>query len=450
MIRILFIVKDFSLNTDNNTPPTGELPPEEFYRAIVDNAPVWINVLDANASVLLWNRAAERISGYTRDEVSGHDGIWAWLYPEPAYRAQIQQKVAEVLRSGKEVRDFETQIRCKSGETKIINWHSLRFFGTQGQLIGSCAIGMDVTTRRQAETEQEESERQLHNLMTNLPGMAYRCRIDQSWTMLFISDGCRELTGYLPDELINNAEQAFADIIHPDDVPALWKMNKDLRPGDPPFSDEYRIRRKDGSTIWVWERGCVIQQGTETLLEGIILDINERKQMEQEMAYLASHDSLTGLINRHELMKRLESDLDRAARYTQPLGLLLLDVDHFKPINDNYGHKSGDQVLQRLGTLLRDNIRTVDYAARYGGEEMVIVLPEIELDEACDLAERLRLLIEQSPLFDSAAAEQRVTVSIGVASFPSHGSNSETLLQAADEAMYRAKQRGRNQVEKAV
>jgi diguanylate cyclase (GGDEF)-like protein/PAS domain S-box-containing protein len=423
---------------------------ENVHTAIIEHAPVWINVLDLQARVLEWNHSAERISGYRREEVIGHGEIWQWLYPDPDYRAHIAEKLGAILLRGQGVNDFETRIRCKSGEEKIINWHSQPLFDSDGGLIGSSAIGQDVTMRRHAEAALEDREQQLTTLLANLPGMAYRCLHDRQWTMKFVSSGCLELTGYRPEELIDNRLVTFGALLHPDDAEAIWQATQ--AQVSTSFSYEYRIRHRDGHYLWVWERGSVVEYDGIPLLEGIILDVSDRKRMEQELKILASHDSLTGLLNRHELMKRMNHDISRASRYGQTLSILMLDVDHFKPINDNHGHQVGDHVLRQLGALLLENIREVDYAGRYGGEELLIVLPELDFTEACEMAERLRQLIEKEDHFphDYDGEHRQVTVSIGIASFPQHGLDTLQMFNAADKAMYRAKENGRNRVQIAA
>ncbi len=124
---------------------------EKFHASLIDNAAIWINVLDPHGRITLWNKAAEKISGYSRDEVVGHADIWEWLYPDEAYRNSIYAEAAAILRDGIEVADFETRIRTKAGEERIISWNSQRFFGPDGALLGSSAIGQEVTERKQAE-----------------------------------------------------------------------------------------------------------------------------------------------------------------------------------------------------------------------------------------------------------------------------------------------------------
>ncbi len=162
---------------------------------------------------------------------------------------------------------------------------------------------------------------------------------------------------------------------------------------------------------------------------------------------LATTDPLTRVLNRRALLDRLTSEVDRARRFGSPLSLLLLDVDHFKQINDTAGHLAGDSVLRQLGALLEDAVRKVDVVARYGGEEFVAILPGTVADGGAVFAERLRERIAAQSFDVGAARPVHLTVSVGIASFPSaRVATTEDLFARADEALYRAKSGGRNQV----
>jgi diguanylate cyclase (GGDEF)-like protein len=162
---------------------------------------------------------------------------------------------------------------------------------------------------------------------------------------------------------------------------------------------------------------------------------------------LATTDPLTRLLNRRALLERLSREVDRAKRYESKLTLLLLDIDHFKRINDERGHLVGDGVLRQIGALIEASVRTVDIAARYGGEEFVLILPETSQDGGIIFAERLRESIERYPFDASGEEPLHLTASIGVATFPSpRVESTEDLFARADEALYRAKSSGRNQV----
>jgi diguanylate cyclase (GGDEF)-like protein/PAS domain S-box-containing protein len=418
----------------------------QFWASVVDNASVWINVLDTSARVTVWNKAAEQISEYTRDEVLGNAEIWQWIYPDPEYRECITRDANEILNQGKEVAGYETRIHTKSGQQKIIAWNSRRFFDEEGNIVGSIAIGRDITAHKQTEEALVERERQLATLMSNLPGMAYRCQDDENWTMQFVSNGCSQLIGYSSDALVNNREISYASIVHEDDLPLLSEEIRRAVSEKRPFAVEYRIHRQDGSEIWVWEQGQGVTVDGKQYLEGIVMDISQRKAMEQELAILASRDTLTDLYNRRKMEQQFREELNRACRYQRPLSLLWIDVDHFKSVNDLFGHQAGDEVLKKLGQLLVSGIRSVDYAARYGGEELAVILPEMDETSAMDMAERLRSLVEKTAFVIDDALEVTITISVGVASYPTHGATQDALLRAADHAMYRAKENGRNRV----
>jgi len=290
-----------------------------------------------------------------------------------------------------------------------------------------------------------ERERQLQILMDNLPGMAYRCLYDPDWTMKFVSQGCTKLTGYEPDELVNNRVTSYAALVSDASNQQLFEQVRVALEKEESFSLEYEVTRKDGSRIWVWERGRGVQEDDGSLhLEGIILDISDRKVLETELEQMATRDPLTGLLNRREMSRVLDEELQRARRYQRPMAVLWVDFDHFKDVNDTYGHAAGDSVLRSISRLLLGSVRSVDSIGRFGGEEFVIVLPEMDLEEAQETAERLRRKVAEEPQPLGNGEAVPLTISVGVAVYPDHGQTASTLCAAADKAMYLAKDRGRN------
>lgn len=287
-------------------------------------------------------------------------------------------------------------------------------------------------------------ERQLQVLMDNLPGMAYRCCFDSHWTMLFVSRGCVRLTGYEPEDLINNRVTSYANLTDSEDSERMHREVRQAVASDQSFSLEYGLTRRDGSRIWVWERGRGVEEDGVVFLEGIILDISNRKALESELEEMATRDPLTGLYNRREMSKVLEEELERTRRYQRSMAVLWIDFDHFKDVNDTFGHAAGDSVLRSVSRLLLGSVRSVDSIGRFGGEEFVIVLPEMGLAEAQDTAERLRQKVaeKRQPLGNDQTVP--LTISVGVAVYPDHGQTVSTLCAAADNAMYLAKDRGRN------
>jgi diguanylate cyclase (GGDEF)-like protein len=145
------------------------------------------------------------------------------------------------------------------------------------------------------------------------------------------------------------------------------------------------------------------------------------------------------------LMEKLDLELARCTRYQRDFTLLIIDIDHFKRYNDTYGHLAGDEVLRRMGGILKKSIRKSDYAARYGGEEFIVLLPETGAEAGAQMAERIRRQMAEEEM-GSDTNPTNVTISAGVASFPDSGEDSETLIRNGDAALYEAKKRGRNQI----
>jgi diguanylate cyclase (GGDEF)-like protein len=171
----------------------------------------------------------------------------------------------------------------------------------------------------------------------------------------------------------------------------------------------------------------------------------ERVRMMEKLQRLAITDGLTKLHNSRSFYSQLEVEVDRFNRYKHPLSLLLLDIDHFKEYNDNYGHLEGDKVLVRISQLIKACLRKLDTAYRYGGEEFTVILPETSGEEAVLVAERIRKTIQTEKFKPESAKELGITISIGVAQYDAEEQLS-TFIQRADKAMYHSKQQGRNRV----
>jgi diguanylate cyclase (GGDEF)-like protein len=161
---------------------------------------------------------------------------------------------------------------------------------------------------------------------------------------------------------------------------------------------------------------------------------------------IAIYDTLTGLYNRRYFEEKLGVDAQKSFHGGTPLSLVMVDLDHFKKVNDTFGHTEGDQVLCKISSLLKNSVRKKDTVARYGGEEFILILPEAGLEESFVIAERIRGLVERT-LFEVGQAKVNLTVSMGISHFPSHRAKSkEELIKMADRALYDAKRGGRNKV----
>ena len=176
-------------------------------------------------------------------------------------------------------------------------------------------------------------------------------------------------------------------------------------------------------------------------IRGIKSIFDKKKQKLSDMAF---RDGLTGLFNRRKFDSMLEEEIERAKRYGRGVSLIMIDIDHFKQFNDTYGHQKGDEVLATVAVILSERVRSNDLVSRYGGEEMSVILPETEVSNAAALAENLRETVNTEAL---QRAGVEITISLGIAGYNNNNHTPQKLIQAADKALYQAKERGRNRVE---
>ena len=262
-----------------------------------------------------------------------------------------------------------------------------------------------------------------------------------------VNDRWLEMLGLSRDDIKHTVDD-WDERIHPGDRERMVSVIERCISERTGYVEEFRMLHKDGHWVWIQGSGAVVEfgeQGEPIRLSGTHQEISERKTQEQHLTYRANHDALTGLLNRTALWDFLEDEISRATRHRRDLSLFVVDIDHFKRINDQYGHKAGDLVLQQFADLLRDSVRREDRALRYGGEEFVVILPDTDSPAACGLGERIRQKIEDHQI-ETADQVIRFTISIGVASYPADAMGAKELFDAADKAMYQAKNSGRNRV----
>jgi diguanylate cyclase (GGDEF)-like protein/PAS domain S-box-containing protein len=204
---------------------------------------------------------------------------------------------------------------------------------------------------------------------------------------------------------------------------------------------------KNGDMIWVEFSAQVFRGESETMthIDGLLSDITEKRQLQEELTRLAHTDELTGLLNRRRFTQRLQQEISRARRHDRPLSLIMMDVDFFKSVNDRFGHDTGDLVLQKVAGACARALRQHDIFGRLGGEEFAVILPDVAGTEAEQVAERVRTIVESEPIRAGRDPIQ-ITVSIGLCELCHELEGFEALLKAADTALYRAKNNGRNRV----
>src|SRR5665647_23247 len=259
-----------------------------------------------------------------------------------------------------------------------------------------------------------------------------------------------EIFGYGSDEMLRLNP---LDLALEDDRPLVAEQMRKRLGGEVEGVDfVFRGLRKSGTVVDVEIHISGMEAGGRLALILLAVDVTERVRAERQVQALqaqlreqAIRDPLTDLYNRRYLVEIFDRELIRAERNGHPVSVIIGDLDHFKAVNDTYGHQSGDEVLVVSGDLLRHHARGSDIACRYGGEEFVLILPDMEHECACERAEQLRSALAGTRI-ECGAAVIQVTASFGVATFPRHGKTSDELIAAADSALFAAKDAGRNRV----
>ncbi len=407
---------------------------------LLERAPVPLLLTQGDDKrVVLLNRQFRQRIGYRADEIPDADHWWPLAYPEDEERERLaalwRQRLEQAARGSGEVEPLEAPIRCKDGETRIFLVHAV----CHGELILSLFV--ELTALRQAQSQLAESHR------------TYRALFERSADGILLLDGERfidcnaaaaELLGY-PDrhQLLQRHPAEISPPRQPDGR-ASWELAVEWirqvrETGTCRF--EWVHLTHSGKPTWLEVQLTMIPIGGREVVHTVWRDINERIQARQELEYRASHDALTGLYNRDRLQKLLREADALHRRHGTRYALILLDIDHFKSVNDRFGHAVGDSVLHDLGERVREQLRETDRLGRWGGEEFLILAPETTQQGALELAERIRQHIEH----DEFPEAGRVTASFGVAASEPELSL-DTLMVRADRAMYAAKCQGRNRV----
>ncbi|MBF0263815.1 MAG: EAL domain-containing protein [Gammaproteobacteria bacterium] len=314
--------------------------------------------------------------------------------------------------------------------------------------IGDLARGFNKLARNlsftQAELKKEHIalERKTQHLQTLIDGVdATIIEADlQYCSIQYVSREAESLLGFSQDEWLKPG--FFQQHTHPDDFRRMIALVEDNHERQDSFCHDVRMFRSDGSTVWVRNISTVVRQNERVLCRGLILDISEQKKNEERIIFLAEHDSLTGLFNRHRFQLELERSLDYAERFKQSAALMFIDLDQFKYINDTLGHQTGDEYLCLVAQRLVKGLRKVDILGRLGGDEFGVILPNTTIEQAATAA--THLLKHLATTNAKLGGCPGISASIGVVIFPDDGDSPNELLAMADAAMYRAKDLGRN------
>ncbi|MGM0526115.1 MAG: sensor domain-containing diguanylate cyclase [Pseudomonadota bacterium] len=300
-------------------------------------------------------------------------------------------------------------------------------------------IFTDATERKAIEKKVHQANKDLQ--LAQQVGRVGHWKASLQTGELFWSDMIYELLGLAKNSTKPSVE-LFNSLVHPEDI-ARIRASEEAAKETGVHRVQHRMKHAKGHYIWVEEQAEMQDDGV-TLI-GAVRDISEQKELELRLREMAATDEMTGLYNRRFFSEEVERSLLHASRHEESLSLLMIDIDHFKKVNDNYGHPVGDKVIKAMSDSLQQATRSGDSVARIGGEEFAIMLPKTSFEDAFRVAEKLRSEIESRSITINDDTEIAVTITIGVAT-ASIDDTWTKLLSRADKALYRGKNSGRNKV----
>lgn len=409
---------------------------ESLLDTVINSARDAIVMLDGKGNVTLWNPAAEQLFGYSSEEMLGKD-IHRILSPsESDYQNYLKGSKHSGTTSDKnpEEKVVEKKARHKNGKEFYVEI-SISHVKRMGEL-NTVGILRDISERKQAREELENSHRQYLELAENAPIGIIKC--NEKGNIIYVNKKALEIIGSPGSE-----ETKKINLLK---FPMLVEYGLSKKLEECLKTNKSSVHEMKYKSLWgksVWMRihmKPLMDKNTIAGAQIIIDDITEKKQLEEELHNLSVTDYLTNIYNRRFFIQKLEEEIERAKRNENcKFSLVMLDIDHFKTINDRFGHNIGDLVLKKFAETLKSRIRKIDFLARLGGEEFVILLVDTPVDKAAVLVEELRLRVNNMNL----QGVDRVTASFGITGYH-QGDTSDTIVQRADKMMYKAKDSGRN------
>jgi diguanylate cyclase (GGDEF)-like protein/PAS domain S-box-containing protein len=409
---------------------------ENRFRILYEKNPIGITLNAPDGSLIEANLAMQRFLGYAEKELYGHAFV-EWTHPDDVAPSR---KLVERLLSGEaDQLSMEKRYRRKDGEVVWAHTCVLAVRDEHGEVEYFIATVQDITGRKSAEEHLQQA------------AAVFQCSrdgiviTDPRADIVAVNPAFSALSGYSEAEAIGKNLSILKSGHH--DRTFYRQMWAAILKHDG-WSGEIWNRSKNGNIFPAWLSISTVRDGIGAVINyvGVLSDLSRLKRSEDELEYMANHDTLTDLPNRRLLDARLEHAIDQARRHGYRIGVMLLDLDRFKDINDSLGLTAGDTLLQETAQRVSNSVRKEDTVARLGGDELLVVLEDI-LDPhmAARLAEKI-LSVLGAP-FVLNGQDIFLTASIGISLYPDNGDTPELLIRNADAALYRAKEQGRNRIE---
>lgn len=438
---------------------------EERYRRLVENAPSMVyrwSIKDKRFEYI--NNAAYRITGRTPKQIISNNNSLLDAIPEDIRSKTIKHWFAQISGDPPDVREQQFAVEDRFGGIHWIIERSITVRDEDGKPLYLEGISTEITRRKLLEEALRQGQRMTESTLAGLPMPVMV--LDREHRVVHWNRAMERLTGIPSQKIVGTRHQwqpfyesqrpTLGDLILSSNYEGMEKYYGDkglkrsaLVEGSIECEDYFWGNTGQGRHLFISAAPITDEDGKIIRAVETLIDITDQKNLEQELRLISITDELTGLYNKRFFHATLSREMEMARRFDQPLTLLMMDLDRFKSYNDTYGHLEGDKALAKFANEIRFVVRDTDLPCRYGGEEFSVLLPRTDLDEAQQVAERLKTAVEEMelwPLLEGGERSRRhITVSIGVARLEPD-MDQDQFIRIADRALYTAKQCGRNQV----
>lgn len=411
---------------------------EERYRLLAENSTDLIFVTDPKGVMIYSSPSFDKVLGI---QPSSLVGILYYDLADPTEVPTLVEQYQAIL-SEKKPTQWVFHLRNANGESVPVECNVNPMLVDDEEIASISFVARDIRHRIEARKELEENEKKYSLIANNSSDLI--CLVNAEGVIIFASPSHFTFLGIESERYIG---KSYLFGVHPDDLGLMKDAFQSMFTTRNGFICEYRRRRNDGSYLWVESTGTPVfdERGNVSEVVMVSRDIRERKQNEERLAFFAHHDALTELPNRRLWKDRLDQAVQEAERYGRKMAVMMLDIDRFKSINDTLGHDVGDELLKQFAQRVQGCLRESDTFARQGGDEFTILLPDIEQEQdAVQVAQRILSSLQEP--WEIGENSFTTTSSIGVAFYSTDATARRTLMKFADEALYAAKDSGRNNV----
>lgn len=430
---IVFALGNFDRDIERRKAVDALRASEEKYRSILANIEEAYYEVDLTGTLLMCNQGFSRMFGYTMDEIIGLNYS---QYHRPEEVAHVFSNFNEVFRTGKPKKGIDWELLHKDGTNLLCEGSIHLIRNADGEPVGFRGMLRDVTARREMEAALRESGERFRDL-TELSSDWY-WEQDARYRFVQINGDVLAKTGMAAEAYLG---KTLWELPFDTDLKEQWAEHQALLAQGKPFYEfVLKTGAGEGALRYASISGLPVMDADGRLLgyRGTGKDITERKVAEERIRHLARHDILTGLPNRMMFNQVLGYQVQQARRYERKFAVMFIDLDHFKAINDNFGHAAGDLLLKETARRLTESVRASDFVARLAGDEFVVIIQELgDMEQLRAIAQKVVSTL-RTPVMLSGAVHY-VTASVGVCVFPDDGRDEEALLRHADAAMYQVK-----------